>query len=1293
MDLKAVLDDPKKAPLTAVLVLGALGYFGAAELGLALASLNPHVAPVAPSAGFAVALLMVFGRRAWPAITFGALAAHGLAGGGLVIALPIAAGETLAALAGQLVLSRNLTWHGEKLPLGTVLGYAAASLLAAVIAASVGVETLHLADALGRTSRVAVWLGWWTGHALGLFLLVPALLSLTDKDWHWPSWDKLRKIGALFAVAVAINLLALLDWRAGVAIFLSFPLMLLAFRWFSIQAGLWLANLIAAIWTNAAALGLGPFTSGSENASLLNAQILAAALAFSAVALADFGTRGSRWIGIVFTSGAALAAFVFFASDLNRRSHETQQFDELITGATEELQKRIGTYTDILRGGASMFAASDSVTRAEWETYVDSIDLIGRYPGVNGMGIVVPVKHVDLDAFKAMMRDDGLPLFAARPVPGGSLDIDEHFVIIREGPETLNHTPIGLDLASEPKRRSAAIAARDFGVPTMTHSVLLAMDEGPRSGFLLFVPSYWAHRPLDTIAERRAAFRGWIHAPILADRFFAAAFKRFGNAIETQVFDGVDTGKPAVFVSSGAEERRPAPNTGGPAARETLIILSGHAFQIAWQAGAGFPAAGRADAPLLSAAVLLIATVLSALVANLQSTGARATAIAARITADLAATNERFRLTEARLKAAIEAMDSAFALFDAEDRLILHNRTFVDAETRHVFGDPIGRTFEEFVRFNVHAHSAPVMTGPDHEAWVQRRMEQHRNPSDAPFEMRLSTGQWLQVTERRTADGGYMGIWTDITGVKQAQERLTNAINAMSDGFVLYDRDLKMVLCNQPWADYVGYDSPEQVIGCSVQKLLHDFAHAEVTDVSARADPEGWAERMYEAYLDPPEESREREMTDGRWFSVMLRPTSDGGRVGIFSDVTALRAAETRLRDAIESINEGFALFDADLRYVQFNRRLLELYPKTAPAIQIGARLEDALRYGAAHGEFPEVTDPKEIDTFVGDWINCFKRREPFVGEEMFADGRWVLISHRPTTDGGFVSIRSDITAQKIREIDLEAAKTQLEGLTESLIATTGDLRAARERAEEANRFKSNFLAQMTHELRTPLNAVIGFSDLIQQEIFGPVEPPRYREYVGLISDSGKHLLSLINDVLDLSKIEAGRMELDLARLNPAALAQGAAGMFGKMAADRGLALECRVVAPCRVMHGDERITNQIIYNLLSNAVKFTPSGGRVDLEIVEVESGVDVICRDTGIGMTPSEVAKALRPYGQIGSALVKNVEGTGLGMPLVKSLIELHGGRLEIDSVKGRGTTMTVHFPWQAALSTEPKVKRVAS
>jgi two-component system cell cycle sensor histidine kinase PleC len=325
--------------------------------------------------------------------------------------------------------------------------------------------------------------------------------------------------------------------------------------------------------------------------------------------------------------------------------------------------------------------------------------------------------------------------------------------------------------------------------------------------------------------------------------------------------------------------------------------------------------------------------------------------------------------------------------------------------------------------------------------------------------------------------------------------------------------------------------------------------------------------------------------------------------------------------------------------------------------------------------------------------MNCFKRREPFVGEEMLADGRWALISHRPTADGGFVSIRSDITIQKRREIDLQGAKTELEDLTQSLIATTGDLRAARERAEEANRFKSNFLAQMTHELRTPLNAVIGFSDLIQQEIFGPVQPERYREYIGLISDSGNHLLSLINDVLNLSKIEAGQMELSIERLDPENVAGRAAGMFAKMAADRDLTLECRAQPQCRVMHGDARSTHQIIFNLLSNAVKFTPAGGRVELEIRHAAGGVDVVVSDTGIGMSEAEVKEALRPYGQINSALVRTSEGTGLGLPLVQSLIELHNGRLEVDSVKGKGTRMTVHFPWQPGLSIEPEKARAAS
>ena len=235
MDLKALFRHPKQTPISAVLVVGGLAYFAAAELGLALASLNPHAAPAAPAAGLAVALLMVFGRRAWPAVTLGALVAHGLAGNGFAVAVPIAAGDTLAALAGEFILSRNLRWHGGRLPLGTALGYAAASLLAAVISASVGLETLRLAGLLGTASGVSVWLTWWTGHALGLFLLVPALLSLAEVEWRRPGRRDARRLGALLAGAVAINAIALLDWRAGLVIAILFMGLFVLINYFGVR--------------------------------------------------------------------------------------------------------------------------------------------------------------------------------------------------------------------------------------------------------------------------------------------------------------------------------------------------------------------------------------------------------------------------------------------------------------------------------------------------------------------------------------------------------------------------------------------------------------------------------------------------------------------------------------------------------------------------------------------------------------------------------------------------------------------------------------------------------------------------------------------------------------------------------------------------------------------------------------------------------------------------------------------------------------------------------------------------
>ncbi|MCW0233438.1 MAG: ATP-binding protein [Ferrovibrio sp.] len=236
----------------------------------------------------------------------------------------------------------------------------------------------------------------------------------------------------------------------------------------------------------------------------------------------------------------------------------------------------------------------------------------------------------------------------------------------------------------------------------------------------------------------------------------------------------------------------------------------------------------------------------------------------------------------------------------------------------------------------------------------------------------------------------------------------------------------------------------------------------------------------------------------------------------------------------------------------------------------------------------------------------------------------------------------------------------------------------ARQQAEEASLSKTRFLANMSHELRTPLNAIIGFAEVIQKEMLGPMGNARYAEYVSDIHSSGQHLLSLINNILDMSKIESGSWRIQPEMTDPVEIMDASIRTFRERAEGRGVFMSMAVDA--RLFEGfvDRQALRQILLNLISNAVKFTPPGGRIEVGAQPLENGAFRIwVRDTGIGIAPEHIPVVLAPFGQVENDLTRQYEGTGLGLPLVKSLIEMHAGRFEIISVPGEGTTISAEFP----------------
>jgi two-component system cell cycle sensor histidine kinase PleC len=408
--------------------------------------------------------------------------------------------------------------------------------------------------------------------------------------------------------------------------------------------------------------------------------------------------------------------------------------------------------------------------------------------------------------------------------------------------------------------------------------------------------------------------------------------------------------------------------------------------------------------------------------------------------------------------------------------------------------------------------------------------------------------------------------------------------------------------------------------------------------------------------------------------------------IGIAMDVTeqhrlAQRYAEAdqRLADAIECTSEAFVLWDKNDRLVMCNAHYQQAYglpdgvlmPGTERLMVLAAAARPVIERRIADSDRSGYSQTTEVQ---------------------LADERWLQINERRTRDGGMVSVGTDITLlkrnqERLRDSerrlmatinDLSASRQILERQKAELSTANKNYLAEKERAEAANKAKSEFLANMSHELRTPLNAILGFSEILQNQMFGPLGSGRYDEYAKDIHDSGKHLLNVINDILDMSKIEAGHIKLYCESIDLVPLIEECLRFTSIPAASKNILVEQRICCGMSLT-ADRRAMKQILLNLLSNAVKFTDDGGRIAVRTREVSGGVVLTIADTGIGIPKAALGKIGQPFEQVQSQYAKSKGGSGLGLAISRSLTILHHGRMKIRSRVGMGTVISIHIPDQ--------------
>ncbi|WP_420405383.1 PAS-domain containing protein [Nisaea sp.] len=660
------------------------------------------------------------------------------------------------------------------------------------------------------------------------------------------------------------------------------------------------------------------------------------------------------------------------------------------------------------------------------------------------------------------------------------------------------------------------------------------------------------------------------------------------------------------------------------------------------------------------------------------------------------------------LEAVLAALEHGIALFGKDLRLVAANsRAFDLMKVPHEMNRP-GVHFSEFLRLQ--AKTGEFGPG-DIEEIVEKLTALAENPEPYHSIRHRSDGSIIEVT-RHPIDIGFVATYRDVTEQKQFEALLQANNKKLSEksaaletiletidyGISLFDKNLRLVACNPPALDLMAIPAHFNTPGRPLADFLRhqaengEFGPGDIDEIVAERLEKAWSTEGYSAVWDRP---------DGRIVEFIRRPI-ESGFVTTYRDVTGQKQFEALLKaknkelsektaaleTILETVDYGITLFDKDLNLVAANPQAFELTDIPESYNYRGCHLSTLLRHQAEQGQF----GPGDIDEIIARRTAAAWNETPYSATRERPDGRIIEVVRR-MIDNGFVTTYRDVTEQKRIETLLRSSNEELEERVEERTSelnrqlreterAESEMRAAKSRAEQADRAKSDFLARMSHEIRTPLNGIIGLNHILSsteltQEQLAIVEK---------VQSSSDSLLRIVNDILDFAKIEAGRLDLEDIPFSLEEMLHTVQQIAAPRAEEKNLRFEIDTAgAENEHFFGDPHRISQILTNYCSNAIKFTDSGSvRVTAEIEEIGSGrakVHVAVQDSGIGMTAEESERVFRPFDQADASTTRRFGGTGLGLAICRELADSMGGRVWVESAAGEGSTFHLELPLRRA------------